>query len=251
MRPFELVRTGLLPFLPVLDRNIRGRLRDATRSSSSIPEVLDVGGRESPYTIGVRANITITDLPRETDLQKMLHLGITQALMDKIRSRRSNIRRILFDDMTQSAVPDSSFDGVVAVEVLEHVEEDGRFLDEVHRVLKPGGFFLMSTPNGDFIENKNPDHKRHYTRTALSSLLASRFDSVEVEYAVCGGRWRSLGLQAWSVKHPLRTVLSMVGNMINGIESAPNAVRFSARGPHHLIGTGRRNPLQAGSTAAR
>jgi len=40
-----------------------------------------------------------------------------------------------------------SFDGVVAVEVTEHLDQVLRFFQEVHRVLKPEGFFLFSTPN--------------------------------------------------------------------------------------------------------
>lgn len=43
--------------------------------------------------------------------------------------------------------PDAAFDHVVCVDVLEHVEDLGKVLDEVRRVLKPGGFFLFDTIN--------------------------------------------------------------------------------------------------------
>lgn len=42
---------------------------------------------------------------------------------------------------------DASFDHAVCVDVLEHVEDLGKVLDEVRRVLKPGGFFLFDTIN--------------------------------------------------------------------------------------------------------
>jgi SAM-dependent methyltransferase/glycosyltransferase involved in cell wall biosynthesis len=42
---------------------------------------------------------------------------------------------------------DSSFDGVVCVEVLEHIDGHERLFQEVERVLKPGGVFLFTTPN--------------------------------------------------------------------------------------------------------
>jgi SAM-dependent methyltransferase len=43
----------------------------------------------------------------------------------------------------------ATFDGICAVNVLEHVPEPGRFMAEVGRVLAAGGRFLAVTPNGD------------------------------------------------------------------------------------------------------
>jgi 2-polyprenyl-6-hydroxyphenyl methylase/3-demethylubiquinone-9 3-methyltransferase len=43
--------------------------------------------------------------------------------------------------------PDAYFDAVVCVDVLEHVQDLGRVLAEVTRVLKPGGLFLFDTIN--------------------------------------------------------------------------------------------------------
>jgi len=43
--------------------------------------------------------------------------------------------------------PDGVFDTVTAIEVIEHVVELCAVLDEVHRVLKPGGWLLITTPN--------------------------------------------------------------------------------------------------------
>lgn len=40
-----------------------------------------------------------------------------------------------------------SFDNVVAMEVFEHIDNVDKGLDEVHRILKPGGVFVMSTPD--------------------------------------------------------------------------------------------------------
>ena len=44
-------------------------------------------------------------------------------------------------------LPDHSVDCVVCVDVLEHVAQLDRVLDEVRRVLKPGGTFLFDTIN--------------------------------------------------------------------------------------------------------
>jgi SAM-dependent methyltransferase len=43
--------------------------------------------------------------------------------------------------------PDASFDVVTATEVIEHLEDFRRVVREIHRVLKPGGVCILSTPN--------------------------------------------------------------------------------------------------------
>jgi SAM-dependent methyltransferase len=42
---------------------------------------------------------------------------------------------------------DASFDIVTATEVIEHLEHFRRVIREIHRVLKPGGICILSTPN--------------------------------------------------------------------------------------------------------
>jgi ubiquinone/menaquinone biosynthesis C-methylase UbiE len=43
--------------------------------------------------------------------------------------------------------PDASFDIVTATEVIEHLADFRRVLREIHRVLRPGGVCILSTPN--------------------------------------------------------------------------------------------------------
>jgi 2-polyprenyl-3-methyl-5-hydroxy-6-metoxy-1,4-benzoquinol methylase len=42
-----------------------------------------------------------------------------------------------------------SFDLVVSLEVVEHIENPRAFVREIHRVLKPGAAVLLSTPNNE------------------------------------------------------------------------------------------------------
>jgi 2-polyprenyl-3-methyl-5-hydroxy-6-metoxy-1,4-benzoquinol methylase len=47
-----------------------------------------------------------------------------------------------------------TFDGVVMLEIIEHVVAAEQLLREVNRVLGPGGFVILSTPNFAFVLNR-------------------------------------------------------------------------------------------------
>ena len=232
---YEVARKSIEPFLPPLYKQVRVKLLREIRKFSASPSILDVGGRKSPYRIGVPGRITIIDLPRNTEVQSALNLGLNESIVNRIKSRRSNIDRLIIGDMTKSGIPSESFDLAVSVEVLEHVQDDEKFVSEVCRVLKPGGRFIMATPNGDFVENRNPDHKRHYKKQHLSGLLEKYFTNVEVEYAIAGGRYRKIGLKAWSLHRPLQTVSSAFGNIVNSYQSSRKDIKDRAIGTHHLV----------------
>lgn len=235
MKIYEIGRLLVEPVLPPLYKQVRGRLREIIKTSSDSPRILDVGGRKSPYTIGLAARITVIDLARESEIQQMLNLGVNDLIINQIQGRRSNVESVVLGDMTCSEFADDSFDFVVSVEVLEHVEEDELFVSEIRRVLKTGGAFLMTTPNGDWVVNKNPDHKRHYQKEQLKILLEKYFAEVKIDYAIAGGRYRKMGLKSWSLARPATIALSIFGNLVNSLQSKGDEVRNQAAGTHHLI----------------
>jgi SAM-dependent methyltransferase len=235
MKSFEWSYLCCTPFLPPLYRFVQQRLRKIVRGSAQRLEVLDVGGRKSHYTIGLPANITVTDLPRVSPVQQQLHLGVTSDMATQLQQRRSNIRALLYDDMTCSQLPDESYDVIVAVEVLEHVAEDELFVQQVCRVLKPGGVFLMTTPNGRYVPNHNPDHKRHYQPEQLQALLERNFKRADVTGIVANSVFGAWGLYSWSARRPMRTLQSMFGNLVNHCLSIPLIAVQRPEGTCHLI----------------
>jgi len=243
---FELSYLGVEPFLPPLHRLVRHELLSRLRDFHGRPRLLDVGGRKSHATIGIPADVTVTDLPRESDAQMRRHLGINPAMADQTRRRRSNVRDVVLDDMSRSELPTQSFDVIVAIEVLEHVEEDDAFVGHVARILKPGGLFLMTTPNGDFIPRTNRDHKRHYKRSQLESLLSAHLDDVRVWYGIRQSPARKRGLKSWSPRRPLGTLSSIAGNMVNYRESTVPGLSEEAVGTCHLLATARSREAETG-----
>ncbi|MBR5585595.1 MAG: class I SAM-dependent methyltransferase [Alistipes sp.] len=78
---------------------------------------------------------------------------------------------------------DGSFDYVVSFQVIEHIKHDKEFVREVLRVLKPGGKFIVSTPNKRMSLTRNPWHIREYTPEEFGALL-SPFASVDARGVV-------------------------------------------------------------------
>lgn len=140
--------------------------------------------------------------------------------------------------MVKSGLEDDCFDVISAVEVLEHVREDGRFVENVYRKLKNKGVFIMTTPNGDFVPNTNPDHVRHYSKAELEHLLGARFDSVDVFYSVLLQpffRTASSLHTRFENNKPLRIVLPGIFYFLSRLQSALKSTRNMPIGTCHLV----------------
>lgn len=80
-----------------------------------------------------------------------------------------------------SNLKDNTFDVVISFQVIEHIRDDKKFLEEIHRVLKPGGMAIITTPNIKMTLTRNPWHIREYTCTELKNLAGSIFSKVEMK----------------------------------------------------------------------
>jgi len=117
---------------------------------------------------------------------------------------------------------DNMFDGVLAGEILEHILDTEFFLDEIKRILKPGGSLVISTPNVasfgrriflllgknpyfeasfGFPKNATAGHIRFYTKELLISFLEFKgFKVVEYQSDIINfgtGSLSSLLLAKW------------------------------------------------------
>jgi 2-polyprenyl-3-methyl-5-hydroxy-6-metoxy-1,4-benzoquinol methylase len=76
---------------------------------------------------------------------------------------------------------DNAYDLVISFQVIEHIRDDHSFLREIHRVLRPGGTALLTTPNRSQSLTRNPWHVREYLPQELKELAARFFSSVELK----------------------------------------------------------------------
>lgn len=114
--------------------------------------------------------------------QAQSYLGLDKIVpvIDKLKEKFPNAQ---FESSVFPPInlPDNSFDTIVSFQVIEHIQKDELFLKEIHRVLKPGGNAILSTPNIKMTLSRNPWHIREYTADQLADLAAKYFSKVEMK----------------------------------------------------------------------
>jgi len=78
-------------------------------------------------------------------------------------------------------IEDNSFDTIVTFQVIEHINNDNLFVEEIYRILRPGGKALISTPNIEMTLTRNPWHIREYTSRQLQDLTSKFFNKITMK----------------------------------------------------------------------
>jgi ubiquinone/menaquinone biosynthesis C-methylase UbiE len=140
------------------------------------PTVLDLGTAD-----GLMLD-TVAELVRPR-----MAIGIDLS-MELLQINTRNHPLVLADAETLPFEP-AQFDSVIATAIIEHVPHPKRFVSEIHRVLKPAGVCIITTPVPLFEEiasklgfMKEDDHQETFTLKKASQLLAgSGFELLESE----------------------------------------------------------------------
>ena len=101
-------------------------------------------------------------------------------LLAEARRDHAGVARFEEGDLRDLPFGDGEFDHVVCFEAIAHVADPEQVLDELRRVLRPGGLLLISAPNADVYPAGNPLHLSEMTSTALEAMLRDRFATVAV-----------------------------------------------------------------------
>lgn len=107
------------------------RLKDAQK-------VLDYGAG-----VGLYVSLWNKSFPRAN----LSFCDISPIAMEKFRLKYPDyVEDYLLIQKNRANFPDNTFDVIVSIEVMEHVENLYLYLEDIHRLLIPGGFFVWTTP---------------------------------------------------------------------------------------------------------
>ncbi|OZB49602.1 MAG: hypothetical protein B7X60_00570 [Polynucleobacter sp. 39-45-136] len=132
-----------------------------SHTSSELPVLLDIGCGNKPYA----------DLFLEWK-----HIGINPSIDDASPD--------VIGDAMCLPVKSATVDLVLCTQVLEHVSQPWQLISECRRVLKPGGFLVLSAPFYWPLHEEPWDYFR-YTRHGLKSLVSEQ--KLEIIYLMADG----------------------------------------------------------------
>jgi SAM-dependent methyltransferase len=109
-------------------------------------------------------------------------IGIDTSAQAIAFAQSRGVKSLVRGSITAVPFPDATFDCVVALDVIEHVDDDIGILKAVHEVTKPGGRLIVTVPAYKLLWSEHDDinhHKRRYTAPQLRKLIEEAGFSVE------------------------------------------------------------------------
>jgi ubiquinone/menaquinone biosynthesis C-methylase UbiE len=91
-------------------------------------------------------------------------------------------------DTNQLPIADASCDLVLALDLLEHISDDKRLMEEFYRICKPGGYICLTVPAHQYLWSEHDEALHHFRRYSKKSFAAlfqdSRFTLLKLTYAI-------------------------------------------------------------------
>lgn len=170
---------------------LQSLLNRAFGNSTRIKHILNAGAGDGLYS----------DMLLESPGVEMV-TEIDLSYGTRARNRQDKRQALVAASLTDVPIADGTVDLILCSEVLEHIVDDGRTLDELRRVLKPEGWLLISVPTPPAVDD--PAHVREgYTRDELSRMLAARGMEV-IETRFCMRYMFRLVLRVWRRQERMR-----------------------------------------------
>jgi SAM-dependent methyltransferase len=144
-------------------------------------------GNISKYAKGRVLDIGCGNKPYESYFK-----GLTEEYIgcDVVQSDQNKVDVIC--EANNIPLESNTFDTVFTTQVIEHVADHHGLLSEAFRLLKPGGYLIVSGPMYWPLHEEPHDFFR-FTKYGFSYLL-NKHGFQEIEIAPCGGKWALTGI---------------------------------------------------------
>jgi SAM-dependent methyltransferase len=131
--------------------------------------------------IGCSSGFLIKDLVKSFPTASVVGVDVVREPLFKLAKVLPGTPLVRFD-LLKCPLPDQSVDVLVMLNVLEHIEDDLRALENAFKLLKPGGSLVIEVPAGAYLyDNYDAElhHFRRYSATELKQkLLKTGFNVV-------------------------------------------------------------------------
>ncbi len=138
---------------------------------------------KSMLDLGCGPGVLLEDLKKEG--ANVCGIDISSSAVDFCRSRGLDVKKA---DVSKLPFKKKKFDGVLAIDLLEHIENENRLLKEAKRILKKDSVFLMMVPAFSILtssRDKRLGHFRRYNKKNLEKQLTkSGFQVLKSSYFV-------------------------------------------------------------------
>jgi SAM-dependent methyltransferase len=128
--------------------------------------------RRTILEVGCSGGHFLRELAAARPEAEIIGADYTLASLERLGHSLSGIPLLQFD-LTRCPLPDCSVDAAVLLNVLEHIEADELALDQLARILRPGGIMILEVPAGPSLYDAYDQHLMHFRRYAMGGLVAS------------------------------------------------------------------------------
>lgn len=101
-------------------------------------------------------------------------------------ARKRGVHNIVQGSITDPPFEPGSFDLVLSLDVIEHVDNDVQILDSLFNIVKPGGYLIVTVPAFQSLWSSHDEinhHKRRYRVPQLRSMIEDAgFDITRITY---------------------------------------------------------------------
>lgn len=148
---------------------------------SQLAQWLPNGDASTVLEIGCSSGNLLEAIRRTMPTVHVVGADYVRTTLEALAERIPEIPLIQLD-LAQSPLPSGIFDGIVALNVLEHIEDDNEALRQIIRMLKPGGIAVIEVPAGaklfDFYDKSVGHWRRYGLRELEERLIAAGFEIV-------------------------------------------------------------------------